>query len=429
MCLRGLYGDIYAPTLSFFLEYYADVFGIDTAFVYMEGPGPRTTAAVAELVKRVSEQKQAGQRPAMDIVLVPWCVGKEATYGCEGIDPSLPRPPLADFHESAQELQNADCMYRAAGVFRWATVVDYDEYILPHRGVGGTRGASSSGGQHRFMELVHSQRALPPSSQGSPAPGPIEIGFASTFAAAGCLVDEGELPDSTAVSEALDRSAAAAALGVGDERSISTSSFLDSGVPYPVWTPLMGRGAYGYNVRSKYAYDPLWAGWLGTHSMRDRLCAITPGARPPPWDAPCDVTPFRCGWGSCDPEDDPATVVLHPETVARIVHIRAPPHVTDATRGRAPPPPPPPTTPMVLPRGAGECKRVTFETDHFSWRGHAGKWGPTVERAWVWLEHAVGAHGVVDWSLANWWFKRHPTPASTAATAAAATAAAAAKPP
>ena len=56
VCVPGVRGDIYAPTLRFWLEYYREI-GVDTAYVYMHSPG-REFERIAE---SIIEEQAAGE--------------------------------------------------------------------------------------------------------------------------------------------------------------------------------------------------------------------------------------------------------------------------------------------------------------------------------------------------------------------------------
>lgn len=143
-CLAPLQGDLYAPFLPFWINYYQRVLGFDLIFVYISDPGP----AVLESLKKSMHSSEV----VIPIRLVShkdWVKPDDTTpYHVPPNDWKIPEllhpgPAYQEFsantdatktliHYGGQVLAANDCNLRAmAAGARWVLNVDIDEFIVP----------------------------------------------------------------------------------------------------------------------------------------------------------------------------------------------------------------------------------------------------------------------------------------------------------
>jgi hypothetical protein len=225
LCVPGVRGDLYSESFRFFTQYYRSL-GVDTMYIYMARPG----------YEIATEIENAAAKGEPEIVILPWCMQRGASYKCPPGQPIINSTRWFGFAGTnfAQLLAHQDCLYRSIGAFRWVVFVDLDEYIVPT--------TSKIRNLHDIATASYETGDDPPA----------EIVIRSAFYAS-CLPD---LRDNSSVP-------------LSPEIDLTTLEAL----PTILWSAarvseIFPKSAY----RSKYMCDPLRCDRLGVHYTFTMFC-------------------------------------------------------------------------------------------------------------------------------------------------------------
>lgn len=229
LCVPGVRGGLYSKSFRFFTQYYRSL-GVDSIYIYMAVPG-------YELAKEI---ENAAAKSDPQVVILPWCIQRGASYKCTPGQPIINDTRFLGFAGTnfAQLLAHQDCLYRAIGAYRWVVFVDLDEYILP------------------MTSEIRTLHDLASASYATGDDPPAEIVIRSALYES-CLPGERDHP-SVPISHDID----------------STSL---PGMPRPLWSAarvsdFFPKSAY----RTKFMCDPLGCDRLGVHFTLTMFCQRYP---------------------------------------------------------------------------------------------------------------------------------------------------------
>jgi len=254
LCVPGVRGDQYVASFPFFLDHYHRM-GVDAVFLYMHQPGARFVS----LVNSITGQQESGtDKGRPNLVILPWCLQRGATFGCKPRQAMIESPGYWDVTgpNHGQSLAHQDCLFRAFGTYRWVVYVDLDEFILPQR-----------------TNVLNLRDLVGASLRGRPRYAPAEIQFRSAFYKT-CL------PDNTSVA-------------------ISSSINLDNrdiiNLPWPMWAAARVSEIFRQKVRSKFMCDPFGCDGVGVHYAIKPFCARRARNASSTWFEACDfmVAPIK----------------------------------------------------------------------------------------------------------------------------------------